>query len=124
MKTSIYNKSEHLEGYVEQNEPDKQKSDVQKAYEKGNEGNEVTAYGRETVAKENAEWPKEITAKDGMDNSGTQGKDSLSDDSYNSHDEENTITSAASRTGSSSDDFKNKTAPGQRTEDDILNSGI
>jgi len=124
MKTSIYNKSKHLEGYVEQAEQNKQKTDVQKEYEKGNNGNEVTAFGRDTVANENAEWPKKIIAKDGMDNSGTQGKDSLSDDTYNSRNTQNTVENSESGTGSSSEDFKENNSLNNRTEDDILNTGI
>jgi hypothetical protein len=122
MKTSIYNKEEHTEGYVGSGDEQSEKSDVQKAYEAGNDTNVVTAYGKE---------PSEMIkgnplAKDGLDNSGTQGKDSLSDDSYNSPDKHPTIKSAESYTGSSSDDFKTKNdkQPDETDEDHALNTGI
>lgn len=126
MKTSIYNKEEHLEGYVGTGEKPDEKSDVQKQYEKGNEGNEVTSFGKETISKMN-EGKKamngEVKIRDGFDNTGTQGKDSLSDDSYNSKDKNPTIDSADSGTGSSSEDFKTNKIT-QRDEDDVLNKGI
>jgi hypothetical protein len=120
MKTSIYNKEEHTEGYVGQGNQQEEKSDVQKAYEAGNDVNEVTAYGKE---------PSELVkgnpaAKDGFDNSGTQGKDSLSDDTYNSADKHPTVKSAESHTGSSSDDFKSKSGLNETDEDHALNTGI
>jgi len=120
MKTSIYNKEEHIEGYVGPEGHDQEKSDVQKAYEKGNNTNVVTSYGKE---------PSELIkgnplAKDGMDNSGTQGKDSLSDDAYNSPDKYPTVKSAESRTGSSSDDFKTNLHIDETDEDHALNTGI
>jgi hypothetical protein len=120
MKTSIYNKEEHTEGYVGPNGESAEKSDVQKAYEEGNDTNVVTAYGKE---------PSELIkgnplAKDGFDNSGTQGKDSLSDDAYNSADKHPTLKSAESHTGSSSDDFKTKTGIDETDEDHALNTGI
>ncbi|QNN41061.1 hypothetical protein [Pedobacter roseus] len=120
MKTSIYNKEEHTEGYVGPEGGKEEKSDVQKAYEAGNDVNEVTAYGKE---------PSELIkgnplAKDGYDNSGTQGKDSLSDDAYNSADKHPTVKSADSHTGSSSDDFKTKTGLNETDEDRALNTGI
>ena len=122
MKTSIYNKDEHLEGYVGSGKEPRDKSDVQKEYEKGNEGNEVNTYGKEPdlIIKGNSD------AKDGFDNSGTQGKDSLSDDAYKSSDKNPTVESAESNTGSSSEDFETKplTKMGQRDEDDALNTGI
>jgi hypothetical protein len=127
MKTSIYNKKEHLEGYVGDDKKAAEKSEVQKAYEHGNDSNEVTSFGRETIAKENATNLRNmpIKAKDGYDNTGTQGKDSLSDDSYHSADRHPTIESAASHTGSSSDDFKDIKPPvQQRDEDEVLNTGI
>ncbi|RNL51293.1 hypothetical protein [Pedobacter jejuensis] len=124
MKTSAYRKDEHIEGYVDSNgskKTDVVKSDVQKKYEKQNEGNEVTSYGKES-SQMIAGNP---LAKDGYDNSGTQGKDSLSDDSFNSTDERPSIESASSHTASSSDDFDDKNEkPSQRNEDDVLNSGI
>ena len=129
MKTSIYNKEEHLEGFVGNTDEAKNKSDVQKAYEKGNEGNEVTSFGKEPIseiaARKMANGDK-ITAKDGLDNTGTQGADSLSDDAYNSKDKNPTIKSAESGTGSSSEDFDtaNKNNLKQRDEDDVLNTGI
>ena len=128
MKTSVYNKDEHTEGYFGKGKSE-EKSDVQKEYEKGNDGNEVTAFGRAPIAEENANGFNEgnITAKDGLDNSGTQGKDSLSDDTYNSPDTLHTIESAASGTGSSSEDFKDdqdKSNIKHRDEDDALNTGI
>lgn len=87
MKTSIYNKDEHTEGYIGNGNTDK-KSDVQKAYEKGNDVNEVTPFGQVPIAQENTNDFTEgnIEARDGFDNTGTQGKDSLSDDTYNSTD--------------------------------------
>ncbi|KQR65218.1 hypothetical protein [Pedobacter sp. Leaf176] len=122
MKTSIYNKDEHLEGYVGSDKESKDKSDVQKEYEKGNEGNEVHTYGKEP----DLTIEGNSNAKDGFDNSGTQGKDSLSDDTYNSPDKDPTIESAESHTGSSSKDFETKplTDMNQRDEDDVLNTGI
>ncbi|TCD10134.1 hypothetical protein EZ449_09915 [Pedobacter frigidisoli] len=122
MKTSIYNKEEHTEGYVNTGGEKDQKSDVKKEYEAGNDVNEVTAYGKE---------PSELIegnplAKDGFDNSGTQGKDSLSDDSYNSSDKNPNVKSAESHTGSSSEDFKDKPNKSldQNKEDHALDSGI
>lgn len=126
MKTSIYNKQEHLEGFVGNVEEAKHKSDVQKAYEKGNDGDEVTSFGKEPISKIAATKIAsggKITARDGLDNTGTQGADSLSDDAYNSKDKNPTIESAASGTGSSSEDFKNHDIK-QRDEDDVLNTGI
>lgn len=122
MKTSIYNKDEHLEGYVGSEENSNKKSDVQKEYEKGNDGNDVNSYGKEPdlTIEGNSK------AKDGMDNTGTQGKDSLSDDAYNSIDKTPTVESADSHTGSSSKDFETKPDinTNQRDEDDVLNTGI
>jgi hypothetical protein len=120
MKTSIYNKAEHTEGYVGPAGKSAEKSDVQKAYEAGNDTNVVTAYGKE---------PSELIkgnplAKDGLDNSGTQGKDSLSDDPYNSADKHPTLKSAESHTGSSSEDFKTKTNIDETDENHALNTGI
>jgi len=129
MKTSIYNKDEHLEGFVGNTEETKHKSNVQKAYEKGNESNEVTSFGKEPIseiaARKMAHGDK-ITAKDGLDNTGTQGADSLSDDAYNSEDKNPTVKSAESGTGSSSKDFEKTTENDlkQRDEDEVLNSGI
>jgi hypothetical protein len=120
MKTSIYNKEEHTEGYVGSGDDKLEKSDVQKAYEEGNDTNVVTAFGKE---------PSELIkgnplAKDGFDNSGTQGKDSLSDDPYNSADKHPTLKSAESHTGSSSDDFKTNNDIDETDEDHALNTGI
>jgi len=120
MKTSIYNKEDHTEGYVETGSDEGAKSDVQKAYESKNDTNEVTAFGKE---------PSELIAgnreaKDGMDNSGTQGKDSLSDDSYNSTDEDATVESAASGTGSAGKDFKTEESINEQDENHALNTGI
>lgn len=83
MKTNIYKKDEHIEGYVGEGN-DTEKSKVQKGFERGNEGNVVTSFGKETIATKNAQGFDEnnITAKDGLDNTGTQGYDSLSDDAY------------------------------------------
>ncbi|MFC4212920.1 hypothetical protein ACFOWA_17115 [Pedobacter lithocola] len=124
MKTSIYRKDEHIEGFVDSSNSDKSKpskSDVQKDYEKQNDSNEVTSYGKES-SEMIAGNP---LAKDGYDNSGTQGKDSLSDDSFNSDEENPTVESASSHTGSSSDDFPSESKkPSQRNEDDVLDSGI
>jgi len=129
MKTSVYNKDEHLEGYVGSGNESTDKSDVQKQYEKGNEGNDVTSFGKEPVAESNANKLSHndvVEAKDGLDNTGTQGKDSLSDDAYNSSDKNPTVESAESHTGSSSEDFKSKplTKLDHRDEDDVLNTGI
>ncbi|WP_316831304.1 hypothetical protein [Pedobacter aquatilis] len=122
MKTSIYNKEEHLEGYVGSGEAPAEKSDVQKAYEKGNDSNSVNTFGKEPdiTIKGNT------SARDGLDNTGTQAKDSLSDDAYNSNDKHPTIESAESHTGSSSKDFETKPSGKiqQRDEDDVLNTGI
>ncbi|WP_231427262.1 hypothetical protein [Pedobacter sp. Leaf250] len=120
MKTSIYNKEELTEGYVGTGK-DNEKSKVQKEYEKGNEGNEVTSYGQGSDAIKG-----NTAAKDGYDNTGTQGKDSLSDDAYSSNDENPTIESADSGTGSSSADFDsaNQKDINKRDEDDVLNTGI
>ncbi|MGM9474934.1 hypothetical protein ACS5PU_00840 [Pedobacter sp. GSP4] len=125
MKTSIYNKDEHLEGYVGKGEST-EKSDVQKAYEAGNNGNEVTSFGREPIADYNAQTlnEKNIKARDGFDNTGTQGCDSLSDDAYHSEDKHPTIDSAASQTGSSSSDFDTKKGINEADEDHALNTGI
>lgn len=123
MKTSIYNKAEHIEGYVGDKDKQVEKTDVQKAYEKGNDTNEVTSYGKDPIAEKNLKNKEDkITARDGFDNTGTQGADSLSDDAYNSADKHPNVESASSYTGSSSEDFK-KPAP-QRSEDDVLNTGI
>lgn len=104
MKTSVYDKKEHLEGYVGTGaQKDKDKSAVQKQYEKLNETNEVTSYGHEASTKPHI---ANFNARDGYDNSGTQGKDSLSDDSYHSEDHKPTVKSGASHTGSSLTDFK------------------
>ncbi|MBC6111683.1 hypothetical protein ACFOG5_20215 [Pedobacter fastidiosus] len=125
MKTNIYNKEEHIEGYVGSDEKESQKSAVQKKYEAGNEGNEVTSYGKETLAHTH-KTKDQIKIRDGFDNTGTQGKDSLSDDAYNSADKHPTIESAESHTGSSSKDFehKHKSDLQQRDEDEVLYTGI
>lgn len=103
MKTTIFNKKEHLEGFVGKDGSDSEKSDVQKQYEAGNDGNAVTSYGKDSILKKNSTTISGNTkARDGYDNTGTQGKDSLSDDAYNNK-------------------AKNK---GHRTEDDALNTGI
>ncbi|WP_231459139.1 MULTISPECIES: hypothetical protein [unclassified Pedobacter] len=129
MKTSIYNKEEHLEGFVGNTDEAKVKSDVQKAFESGNDGNEVTSFGKEPTENndsKNANTSTKIVARDGFDNTGTQGADSLSDDAYNSKDKNPTIESAASGTGSSSKDFNTTQRNNikQRNEDDALNTGI
>ncbi|MCZ4242582.1 hypothetical protein [Pedobacter punctiformis] len=125
MKTNIYNKTEHIEGYAGGNDKNVEKTDVQKAYEKGNDSNEVTSFGKDTVAVKNLKKrDNKNTARDGFDNTGTQGADSLSDDAYNSPDKHPDIESAASHTGSSSKDFKKPVRPSQRDEDDVLNTGI
>lgn len=126
MKTSIYNKKEHLGGYVGPDENSEEKSEVQKAYESGNEGNEVTSFGKETIARYNAETSHsdKTKARDGFDNTGTQGADSLSDDAYNSPDQHPTVKSAESHTGSSSEDFKTKPGISEADEDHALNTGI
>lgn len=126
MKTNIYNKAKHLEGYVGSDEKPSEKSDVQKQYERGNDDKEVTSFGKETIAKFNKAkraMGDKVKIRDGFDNTGTQGKDSLSDDSYNSKDRNPTTKNAESGTGSSSEDFKtNKTV--RRNEDDVLNTGL
>ena len=81
MKTSIYNKKEHTEGYVGEGNDDS-KSDIQKEYEKGNDGNVVTSFGQETVAEKNAHGFNEqnIVAKDGLDTTDTaEGRARLQD---------------------------------------------
>ncbi|MCZ4225516.1 hypothetical protein [Pedobacter rhodius] len=122
MKTNAYNKEEHIEGYIGSDKEIVDKSDVQKAYEKGNEGNKVNSFGKEPDLMIKGD----STARDGLDNSGTQGKDSLSDDTYNAVDKNPTIERAESRTGSSSKDFQTDTSKEmkQRDEDDVLNTGI
>ncbi|MEH3111835.1 hypothetical protein [Pedobacter terrae] len=120
MKTSIYNKKEHIEGYVGSGDEQAEKSDVQKAFEEGNDTDVVTSYGKE---------PGELIegnplAKDGRDNSGTQGKDSLSDDAYNSTDKHPTLKSAESHTGSSSNDFKANNRINEADENRALDKGI
>lgn len=122
MKTSIYNKEKHIEGYVGSGKTE-EKSEVQKEYEKGNEGNEVTSFGKVPLSENNLNENIKNGPRDGFDNTGTQGKDSLSDDSYNSADKNPTIKSAESHTGSSSKDFETKNTT-QRDEDDVLNTGI
>lgn len=121
MKTSAYNKEEHLEGYVGNGDRKIDKSDVQKAYEAGNDSNEVNSFGKDPdqmIAGNNA-------ARDGYDNSGTQGRDSLSDDAYNSADHHPTVESAESHTGSSGNDFKDSSAKiNEQDEDHALNTGI
>jgi len=127
MKTSIYNKEEHIEGYVGSDENKEPKSDVQKQYEAGNEGNEVTSFGKETIAQAHTDHIKgSFTARDGYDNTGTQGKDSLSDDAYNSADKHPTVESAESHTGSSSKDFdqKSQSTISEEDENKALNTGI
>ncbi len=122
MKTNIYNKKPHIEGYIGSEESSVQKSDVQKAFEAGNDTNEVMSYGKEKTQKPHFENAK---ARDGFDNTGTQGYDSLSDDAYNSADQNPTVESAESQTGSSSEDFKTiAKTPQKRNEDDALNTGI
>ncbi|QPH41435.1 hypothetical protein [Pedobacter endophyticus] len=120
MKTSIYNKADHTEGYIETGSDNGVKSDVQKAYETQNDTNEVTAFGKE---------PSELIegnrkAKDGLDNSGTQGKDSLSDDSYTNTGKNATVESAASGTGSAGKDFKTEGSINEQDENHALNTGI
>ncbi|UKT62895.1 hypothetical protein [Pedobacter mucosus] len=120
MKTSAYRKDEHSEGYVGSDQNSEGKSDVQKEFERGNEGNEVESFGKENSSQS---IPGNTEARDGYDNTGTQGKDSLSDDPYNSSDKHPTIESADSHTGSSSNDF-DTTSHKNKKEDDILNTGI
>ncbi|WP_293744754.1 hypothetical protein [uncultured Pedobacter sp.] len=120
MKTNIYNKKEHIEGYVGSGDEESEKSDVQKAFEEGNDTDVVTSYGKE---------PDELIkgnplAKDGRDNSGTQGKDSLSDDAFNSTDKNPTLKSAESHTGSSSEDFKSNADINEEDENRALDTGI
>lgn len=106
MKTSVYDNKEHLEGYVGTGaQKEKDKSAVQKKYDKLNDTNEVTSYGHEISTTPHI---ANFEARDGYDNSGTQGKDSLSDDSYHSKDLKPTVKSGASGTGSSTEDFRTK----------------
>jgi len=106
MKTNIYNKKPHIEGYVGSDNEHENKSDVQKAYEACNDTQEVKSYGKETINEVKHKGISENPhARDGFDNSGTQGYDSLSDDAYNSKDINPTVESAESHTGSSSKDF-------------------
>ncbi|WP_316799873.1 hypothetical protein [Pedobacter frigidisoli] len=121
MKTSAYNKEEHLEGYVGNGAEKSEPSDVQKAYEAGNDTNKVNSFGKDPdqMIAGNA------AARDGYDNSGTQGRDSLSDDAYHSEDHHPTVESAESHTGSSGDDFKGRPADiSEEDENHALNTGI
>ncbi len=106
MKTSIYNKRPHTTGFDGQDEKAAKKSDVQQAYEAGNDTQEVTSYGKMPIAEQNKfEHEHPVTARDGYDNTGTQGADSLSDDTYNSQNRQNK-EKGESQTGSKSNDFK------------------
>ncbi|MET4080808.1 hypothetical protein ABIB40_000752 [Pedobacter sp. UYP30] len=120
MKISTYRKDPHLEGYdgkegspekkttVESVENVQSVDGVNKASEKGNDANTVTSFGNKTLKAKNSRGLNEnnILAKDGFDNTGTQGKDSLHDDAYPHKDGMETKESAESNTGSSSKDFK------------------
>ncbi len=108
MKTEIYRKEPHLEGYEGNEGLADEKTDVEKKYEEGNNTNEVTSFGNESLKIKNSRDLTEetITAKDGFDNTGTQGKDSLHDDAYPHQDAMESKQSAESETGSSSNDFK------------------
>lgn len=108
MKIDVYRKEDRTVGYSgKEGLPDK-KSPVQNAYEKGNDTDTVTSYGKEPLnAKNHQNLGKGNTsARDGFDNTGTQGKDSLHDDAYPHKDGMETKESAESFTGSSSKDFK------------------
>jgi hypothetical protein len=76
MKTNIYNNKEHTEGYTGP-EDKNVKNPTDNVLETTN-NNKVVSYGKEeeNMIKGN------VLARDGYDNSGTQGKDSLSDDTY------------------------------------------
>lgn len=108
MKTNVYKKDVEVEGYRGEEGSPKEKTDVEKAYEAGNDTNEVTSFGNEPLEVKNSRGLNEdtIKAKDGFDNTGTQGKDSLHDDAYPHKDGIETKQSAESETGSSSNDFK------------------
>ncbi len=123
MKTNTYNKTEHVEGYVGSGKNHEPKSDVQKDYERGNEGNEVPIFGKESLPDSIVGNPN---ARDGFDNTGTQGKDSLSDDPYVGLNLEQTVKGEEGKTDPSPDDCfnKNNTDHPERDEDDVLNTGI
>lgn len=108
MKISAYRKDPHLEGYDGKDGLAEEKTDVEKAYEKGNDTNLVTSFGNQPLKSENKGGLNQdkISIRDGFDNTGTQGKDSLHDDAYPHKDGMETKESAESKTGSSSNDFK------------------
>ncbi|MGY3053931.1 hypothetical protein ACVWYG_002133 [Pedobacter sp. UYEF25] len=108
MKVSAYRKDPHLEGYDGKEGSHVQASGLKKASNKGNESKVVTSFGNEPLKTKNQRGLNEdnISAKDGLDNTGTQGKDSLHDDAYPHKDDLETKESAESNTGSSSKDFK------------------
>lgn len=108
MKISAYRKDPHLEGYDGKEGSPEKETAVERASKKGNDTNTVTSFGNETLKAKNSRGLNEdnIFAKDGFDNTGTQGKDSLHDDAYPHKDGMETKESAESMTGSSSKDFK------------------
>ena len=110
MKTNAYKKDSDTdtEGYDGKPGIPTTNTDIEKDYEAGNDTQEVTSFGNEPISVKNSRDLNEdnILARDGYDNTGTQGKDSLHDDAYPHTDEIATKESAESRTGSSSEDFE------------------
>ena len=108
MKINAYRKDPHVEGYDGKKGSPEKKTAIEQAYDKGNDTNTVTSFGNETLKTKNLRDLNEedIFARDGLDNTGTQGKDSLQDDAYPHKDTIETKESAASKMGSSSGDFK------------------
>ena len=109
MKTTPYRKNSDTEGYDGKPGIPTSKTDVEKTYEGGNDTQKVTSFGNEPIATKNNRHLTEdnIVARDGFDNTGTQGKDSLSDDAYPQTDEIETKESAQGNTGSATRDFEN-----------------
>jgi hypothetical protein len=64
--------------------------------------------------------------RDGLDNTGTQGKDSLKDDGYTGSAEKPSTKGNEDGTGSSSEDFTNRPADhiDEKKEDRALEKGI
>lgn len=108
MKINAYRKDPHVEGYDGKKGSPEKKTAIELAYEKGNDSNTVTSFGNETLKTKNLRNINEedILARDGLDNTGTQGKDSLQDDAYPHREAIKTKKRATNNTGSSSEDFK------------------
>lgn len=107
MKINAYRKDPHVEGYDGKKGSPEKKTVIEQAYEKGNDTSTVTSFGNETIKTKNLRNLNEedIFARDGLDNTGTQGKDSLQDDAYPPKDAIEIKEGAASKTESSSEDF-------------------